>query len=100
MEWKNIITTIIIVMVSVSILLYVKVFDFQRDYLDLTQQVTQITVEMNKHFQNMQWYLEGRVNRLAQTQDEYQISTSRRLDTLEQRLKKLENNKKGNNNSN
>jgi hypothetical protein len=36
-------------------------------------------------------YLEKRVNGLAQSQDEYQISTSRRMEILEERIKRLEN---------
>lgn len=42
-------------------------------------------------------YLERRINRVAQTQDEYQYSTSRRIDILEERLK---NTTQGNTNKN
>ena len=35
-------------------------------------------------------YLESRVNRVAQSQDEYQASTSKRIDLLDERIRKLE----------
>jgi hypothetical protein len=39
---------------------------------------------------NRTYYLEGKINRQAEIQDDYQISVSRRLDIVDNRLKVLE----------
>lgn len=51
--------------------------------------------EFDHRLFNWSSYLEKRLNRLAQSQDEYQISTHRKIEILEERIKRLE--KKENN---
>jgi len=64
--------------------------DYQSDILRLNREYLVIEERMSTKAGNWINYLESRVNRVAQSQDEYQASTSSRIDFLEERIKRLE----------
>ena len=55
-----------------------------------TLEVAALREDFRKVMDNNIAYVEGRVNKLSQTQDEYQVSTSNRLGIVEDRMKALE----------
>ena len=67
--------------------------DYDNNTLHLNLQASEKRIQ--KVIDNNLRYVEGRVNGNAQTQDEYQVSTSRRLDLVERKLKALESEKRG-----
>ena len=98
---KSVVTknTYIVAIIFVLAILLVKI---SYDYEHITRYAKDIpyierTMDVKDNL--IRDYLETRMNRVAQTQDEYQYSTSRKIQILEERIKKLEN-KMGNNNSN
>ena len=89
--------TLILVAVSVCILLSIKVL-YSYDYILRTaKDIPYIERTMDVKDNLIRDYLESRINRVAQTQDEYQYSTSRRIQLLEERIKKLEKQRESNN---
>lgn len=91
--------TILIISVGICIILLIKVL-YSYDYVMRTaKDIPYMERTMDVKDNLIRDYLETRMNRVAQTQDEYQYSTSRKIQILEERIKKLEN-KMGNNNSN
>lgn len=65
-------------------------FDYQADITRINKEFLTLEDRLTVKLGNSINYLESRVNRLAKTQDEYQASTSRRVDLLEERIRKLE----------
>lgn len=59
-----------------------------RSELSVFKKQTRDVMDNNIH------YIEGRVNRLAETQDSYMITMSRRVDILENKLRMFEEKKK------
>lgn len=53
-------------------------------------EVTALRQDFRKVMDSNLAYAEGRINKLAETQDEYQVSTSRRIDILYERVETLE----------
>jgi len=91
--------TILIISVGICIILLIKVL-YSYDYVMRTaKDIPYMERTMDVKDNLIRDYLETRMNRVAQTQDEYQYSTSRKIQILEEKIKKLEN-KMGNNNSN
>src|SRR5690606_4227787 len=72
-------------------ILFFRTYDYHEEILRLNKDM--ITLEERMSFKAGNWvqYLESRVNRVAQSQDEYQWSTSKRIDYLSDRITKLEN---------
>lgn len=52
---------------------------------------------LEKTISNNIGYLEGRVNKLGETQDTYQVSTTHRINLLERKVEKLEKDNKNTN---
>src|SRR5690606_39371367 len=90
--------TILIISVGICIILLIKVL-YSYDYVMRTaKDIPYMERTMDVKDNLIRDYLETRMNRVAQTQAEYQYSTSRKIQILEEKIKKLEN-KMGNNNS-
>lgn len=53
-------------------------------------EVTALRQDFRKVMDSNLAYAEGRINKVAETQDEYQLSTSRRIDILYERVEALE----------
>ena len=62
----------------------------RKDFQLFEKRLTLYQNESRKVIENNTLYLEGRVNAIASNQDTYQLSSSRRLDVLENRLKIME----------
>lgn len=89
--------TILIISVGICIILLIKVL-YSYDYIMRTaKDIPYIERTMDVKDNLIRDYLENRLNRVAQTQDEYQYSTSRKIQILEERIKRLEK-QEGNNN--
>lgn len=89
--------TILIISVGICIILLIKVL-YSYDYVMRTaKDIPYIERTMDVKDNLIRDYLENRLNRVAQTQDEYQYSTSRKIQILEERIKRLEK-QEGNNN--
>lgn len=71
-------------------LFFFRAFDYQADITNIKREFITLEERMGTKAGNWTQHLESRVNRVAQTQDEYQASTSKRMDILEERLQKLE----------
>lgn len=71
-------------------LFFFRAFDYQADITNVRKEFMSLEERMGMKAGNLTHHLESRVNRVAQTQDEYQASTSRRIDNLEDRIRKLE----------
>ena len=61
-----------------------------KDYQLFENSLALHRMDTRKLVENHLQYLEGRINYIATNQDTYQISTSRRLDVLENRVKVLQ----------
>jgi predicted RNase H-like nuclease (RuvC/YqgF family) len=83
---------IVIIMIGALFLgtLFFRVFDYQADITRIKKEFLTLEDRVGVKAGNWVHYLETRVNRVAQTQDEYQASTSRRIDLLEERIRRLE----------
>lgn len=102
MEWKQT-SVLVVILLTLSILLYSKTFDYHRDIIRMNMDISAIDEAIIKRFQGIQTYMETRLNRVSASQDEYQFSSSKRMDRLESRVSKLEESKLRdlkNNNSN
>lgn len=84
---------LIVVIVVCSLFLgmfFFGAFDYQADIRNLRRDLTTLEAQLGVKSGNWVHYLETRINRVAQTQDEYQTSTTKRVDLLEERIRKLE----------
>lgn len=72
------------------VMFFIRTFDYQGDIIRLNREM--LTLEDRVSLKAGTWvhYLESRVNRVAQSQDEYQSSTSKRIDLLDERIRGLE----------
>lgn len=70
--------------------LFFRTYDYHVEILRLNKEMISLEERMSVKAGNWVQYAESRVNRLAQTQDEYQWSTSKRIDYLSDRITKLE----------
>lgn len=73
------------------VLLLLDIRWYKNEIYRMNTHMSSLDKEFDHKLFNWSDYLEKRLNRLAQTQDEYQISTSRRMEILEERIKRLEN---------
>lgn len=65
-----------------------------RDLVDTARNdIAIVKQEVDKTLTNNLYYIESRINKAEERQDNYQSSTSRRLYLLEQRIENLDNNK-------
>lgn len=69
------------------------------DSMILRKEIETMKEEIDKRNINSINYLESRINRVAQSQDEYQISTTAKIDVLENKLG-INNNSSKNTNTN
>lgn len=76
--------------ISLLILFSYTSFSYLSDVRRLDRDMITLEERMSVKSGNWVHYLEGRVNGLAQRQDEYQTSTSKRIDYLQERINKLE----------
>ena len=81
---------VLLVAVSLCILLLVKVLYGYDAILRYSKDIPYIERSIETQVDIMRDYLERRVNRVAQTQDEYQYSTNKKIERLEERIKQLE----------
>lgn len=81
---------IIIIGSLLLVVFFFRVFDYQGDIIRLNREFLTLEDRMSVKAGNWVHYLETRVNRVAQSQDEYQASTSKRIDLLDERIRKLE----------
>lgn len=63
---------------------------------NFAQKITLMQQEVMKVIANNTDYLEQRVNKVSERQDDYQVSTDQRVYVLEMRMKELQSDKKGN----
>lgn len=83
-------TTLLIASVGICIALCIKLL-YSYDYvLKTARDIPYLERTMDIKDNLVRDYLENRLNRVAQTQDEYQYSTSKTIKILEERIKKLE----------
>ena len=82
--------TIIILGSLLLIVFFARTFDYQGDIMRLNREMLTLEDRVSLKAGNWIHYLESRVNRVAQSQDEYQASTSKRIDLLDERIRKLE----------
>jgi len=83
----------LILALSMLSVLYIDA-DERKDFKLFEKKLEIFQAESRKVIENNTLYLEGRVNTLASNQDTYQLSSSRRLDVLESRIKMMENQNK------
>ena len=72
------------------VLLLIEVRLYKNEISRIESHITEIDHQTDRRLFNWSDFLEKRVNRASQTQDEYQVSTSRKIDILEERIDKLE----------
>lgn len=94
-KWRGVLIVLIIVASLLMILLLIEVKWYKSEVMRVDSHLSSLDKQLDHKMFNWTDYLEKRVNRLAQSQDEYQLSTSRRIEILEEKIKRLE--KKHNN---
>lgn len=84
--FKGLIITLVIAASLSLITLSSKTFNYHDEILRLSGDFITLEEELTTKATNWMYYLEKRVNNLAQRQDEFQYSTSERIRLLEERL--------------
>lgn len=74
------------------VLLLIEVRMYRNEISRIESHIMEIDHQTDRRLFNWSDFLEKRVNRVAQTQDEYQVSTSRKIDILEERIDKIDRN--------
>jgi hypothetical protein len=90
-RWRGVCILLICIASLLMFLLIIEIRWYKKDFYRIDSQIVELDKQFNHKMFNWTNYLEKRVNGLAQSQDEYQISTSRRMEILEERIKRLEN---------
>lgn len=85
------VTTLTFLLLAVLLIVQVTSDKIDNSKMDaLSSEMRADRKEIKGVIENNLRYFEGRINKLAQTQDEYQVSTAQKIFLLENRLKILE----------
>lgn len=84
---RGLIFALLFFLILSFLLLFFKTYSYHDEILRLNRDIVAIEDKMQIKTGNWTYYLEQRMNRVAQSQDEYQYSTSERIRILEQSLK-------------
>lgn len=95
-KWRGLSVSVLCIASLLMVLLLIEVRWYKSDLSRLETHISEIDHATDRRLFNWSDFLEKRVNRLAQTQDEYEVGISRRIDILEKRLERLERNNKKN----
>ena len=98
MFWTVVHRVVDLTFLILSVTILIVLLNISSDNADSSafkKELSEVRQDMRKLSENTLTYLEGRVNKFAHSQDVYQVSTSRRIDLLESRVKKLEAENKG-----
>jgi len=88
--WRGILVGIIVAAVLLLIVLFVRTYNYHEEIIRLNKEMIYLEDRTRTNANNWIHHLESRINRVAQSQDEYQWSTSKRIDYLSDRITKLE----------
>lgn len=88
--WRGLSVAILCIASLLMVLLLIEVRWYKNDLSRMETHISEIDHSTDRRLFNWSEFLEKRVNRLAQTQDEYEVGISKRIDILEKRLEKIE----------
>ena len=95
-KWRGLSIAVLCIASLLMVLLLIEVRWYKNDLSRIETHISEIDHTTDRRLFNWSDFLERRVNRLAQTQDEYQVGVSKKIDILEKRIEKLERNNKNN----
>lgn len=98
-QWRGILVILISIASLLLVLLLLEIRFYKAEIQRLSTSVSMVDKEIDRKMFGSVEYLERRINRLAQTQDEYQIGMSRKMDILEKKLDRLEKRQRNNYNN-
>ena len=95
-KWRGLSISVLCIASLLMVLLLIEVRWYRNDLSRIETHISEIDHTTDRRLFNWSDFLERRVNRLAQTQDEYQVGISKKIDILEKRIEKIERNNKNN----
>lgn len=86
-KWRGLIFVLLFFVTLSFLLLFFRTYSYHDEIIRLNRDIASIEDKMQIKAGNWTHYLEQRMNRMAQSQDEYQYSTSERIRIIEESLK-------------